>query len=241
MMAYILIKIYSGSTLVFTKPGFPTPDPPTPTIVPTTTSTTSIAPTTTSTTSIVSTTTSETAVSSTSAVPPPPANFRILAGGGTGSPAAGSVLHSNGQNTRSVMFSPVEAGLIPTTLTIETGTGHLIQSNGMYLCARYSFLPNYRSMLINCATEGVLDDIPYSFITCEQTADSKLVCSVPAVSCTQYYSEDELVTSCLHGTGTFNQFYTSFNSLWGYFVYLGTGSYSDFPGVVALDLKVEGI
>ncbi|KAH8672384.1 hypothetical protein BGZ61DRAFT_482719 [Ilyonectria robusta] len=143
----------SSSTLVFTKPGFPAPDPPTPTIGPTTTSTTSIA----------STTTSETAVSSSSAVRPPPvdpgftpfANFMIVAGGGPDSPTAGSVLQSNGQNTRSVMFHPVEAGLVPITLTIEAGTGHLIQSNGMYLCARYSFRPNYPSMLINCATEGV--------------------------------------------------------------------------------------
>ncbi|KAH7020310.1 hypothetical protein EDB80DRAFT_220945 [Ilyonectria destructans] len=235
----------SGSTSASTTPAIPTPTPPAPTIAPTTTSTTSIVPTPTSTTSIVPTTTSETTVSSSLTVPLPPvdpgfipiANFKIVAGGGPGSPMAGSVLQGNGRNTHSPMFNPT-GDMSPIAFTIEAGTGRVIQSNGLYLCGFYSFQPNYPSELTNCPTEGTWDTIPYYFITCEQTADRKLVCSVPAVICTSYYSEEEIVTSCIQTHDKFDQFYTSLSFAGGYNVYLGSGSYN---GMVAVDFKVEAV
>ncbi|KAF5547637.1 hypothetical protein FNAPI_8468 [Fusarium napiforme] len=98
-------------------------------------------------------------------------------------------------------FTDTGIGMMPSFI-IEPGTNFAkVARNDLYLCIGYGDgnEPNY---VATCDPISI-DDITTGFLTCQQTTDRKLKCSVPGVQCV--FEPD---TVCTPTGGDFDQFYT---------------------------------
>ncbi|KAF5661188.1 pyruvate decarboxylase [Fusarium heterosporum] len=86
----------------------------------------------------------------------------------------------------------------------ETSSGYLQDSNGNTLCVQYGFSsnPNYLS---TCDANSFRSP-NYAPVTCEQTRDRRLECSVPAKACALNFAT--LSITCETLPGDFTAFYT---------------------------------
>ncbi|OBS29457.1 hypothetical protein FPOA_03393 [Fusarium poae] len=90
------------------------------------------------------------------------------------------------------------------TFSIDSTTNRMIDVNGNILCIQYKGNgdPN---LLSTCSSD--MRSLPdYASVTCEQTRDRELHCSVPAKTCT--FDIRTSRTTCTTLTGTFDNFYT---------------------------------
>ncbi|KAF5250107.1 hypothetical protein FANTH_4660 [Fusarium anthophilum] len=90
------------------------------------------------------------------------------------------------------------------TFSIDPTTNRAIDVNGNILCIQYGTVGG-ASLLMTCSN-NMLSQPNYASVTCEQTRDQELDCSVPAKTCTLDFIT--LRITCTTLTGTFDNFYT---------------------------------
>ncbi|KAF4503406.1 pyruvate decarboxylase [Fusarium agapanthi] len=90
------------------------------------------------------------------------------------------------------------------TFSIDPTTNSPIDVNGNILCIQYG--TDGDASLLRTCSNNMLNQPDYASVTCEQTRDQELDCSVPAKTCTLEF--DTLQITCTMLTGTFDNFYT---------------------------------
>ncbi|KAM0229330.1 hypothetical protein ACHAPO_010110 [Fusarium lateritium] len=90
------------------------------------------------------------------------------------------------------------------TFSIDYATNRVIDINGNILCIQYGDVGG--ANLLSTCSNNMLNQRAYASVTCEQTRDQELHCSVPAKTCTLDFGTFE--TTCTTPTGTFDNFYT---------------------------------
>ncbi|KAF5681377.1 pyruvate decarboxylase [Fusarium denticulatum] len=90
------------------------------------------------------------------------------------------------------------------TFSIDSTTNRAIDVNGNILCIQYG--EDGDASLLRTCSNNMLNQPDYASVTCDQTRDQELDCSVPAKTCTLDF--DTLETTCTTLTGTFDNFYT---------------------------------
>ncbi|KAJ3536747.1 hypothetical protein NM208_g6590 [Fusarium decemcellulare] len=149
------------------------------------------------TSSELSVSTTTTATTTTSEASEPIATFDVLASGSqvdgqylSARPIPGYMMGWNLQGVTTARLS----------FSIDPITKYAVDSSGYYWCVTYGggSQPNFFQL---CEI-GAIAIRNYGFLTCDQTADHKLECSVPAASCVDYP-----YPSCTRTGGTFSQFY----------------------------------
>ncbi|QKD62351.2 uncharacterized protein FOBCDRAFT_149608 [Fusarium oxysporum Fo47] len=98
-----------------------------------------------------------------------------------------------------------EAAFEPVPTFDVVGKGAQVDDvNGNILCIQYG--EDGDASLLRTCDNNMLNQPDYAPVTCEQTRDQELDCSVPAKTCTLDF--DTLETICTTLTGTFDNFYT---------------------------------
>ncbi|KAH7148077.1 hypothetical protein DER46DRAFT_580511 [Fusarium sp. MPI-SDFR-AT-0072] len=89
------------------------------------------------------------------------------------------------------------------TFSIDSKTNRVIDVNGKILCIQYGEDADVN--LLKTCSNNMLNDPEYNLVSCEQTRDRKLKCSVPVKECTVGITFE---TTCVTLPGRFNNFYT---------------------------------
>jgi len=90
------------------------------------------------------------------------------------------------------------------TFSIDSTTSRVIEVNGNILCIQYGETGD--ANLLKTCSNNMLNQPDYNTVTCKQTRDRGLQCSVPAKTCTTDF--DTLETTCSTLSETFDRFYT---------------------------------
>ncbi|KAH7228417.1 hypothetical protein B0J15DRAFT_411237 [Fusarium solani] len=177
------------------------------------------------------TTTTTTPTNSTESVWVPIPTFSVLATGQ--GPVEGKGLRTSNADSFSASFDP-DFGLEVRPFTIDD-QGRMINDQGWYLCGQYAgtiYDPNAPAEVVTCDSEQPLTR---AFLTCAQTEDRKVTCSIPAIIC-EAQPGDLFFATCEPAPGTWDNLYTR-NVGPGYVLNIGDSSAPDY--YYPIELSVE--
>ncbi|KAI8674577.1 hypothetical protein NCS57_00355900 [Fusarium keratoplasticum] len=157
--------------------------------------------------------------------------FSVLATGQ--GPVEGKGLRTYNLDGFSASFD-TDFGLEVHPFTID-GQGRIAYGQGWYLCGQYAgtvYDPNVPAEVVTCDSEQPLTR---AFLTCAQTENGNVTCSIPAVIC-EVQPGDLFFATCEPAPGTWNNLYARTAGS-GYILNIGDSSAPDY--YCPIELSVE--